>query len=257
MGNSSANRISAVETTFAILDALVDLRGAGVTELAEAVDISKSAVYKHLATLEERGFVVQTENNTYQVGIYPLTYGGYARNQLFPFQRIQTAVRELATKTDELVLFSTLTDTVSMPLYHARGEHAVTTDSYPGARLPVHCTASGKAILAAMGERAEPVLSEADLSRQTQNTIIDRAELEEQLTQVRERGYSLEDEERIDGMRGIGAPITDETTGDVLGALALTGPTHRIKDEQFEDTLPELLANRAREIEINITYEHG
>lgn len=250
-------RVKALDNALNILDAIVAQQGAGITELAEEVDISKSAIYKHLSTLEERGYVVRTDAKKYDLGLPWLTYGGYARNRLLPLQRIQTAVFELANETEELLIFSTLINNSSMPLYHARGEHAVTTDSYAGVKLPVHCTATGKAILAAMDEQADDVLDEIELQPYTSNTITDRSEFEAELEQIRSQGYSLENQERIDGMRGIGAAITNETTGEVLGALALTGPSHRVAGERFRESFPKLIANRAREIEINITYEGG
>jgi DNA-binding IclR family transcriptional regulator len=256
MSGPDGTRIKALDNALDVLDAMTELHGAGVTELAEHVDLSKSAVYKHLATLEARGYVVR-EDGEYDLGLPWLAYGGYARNRTLPFGRIQTAVRELANETGELVLFSTLVEDASMPLYHARGENAVTTDSYAGATLPVHCTATGKAILAAMGDEARRVLDAVELRPYTANTLTDRAALEESLDRIRSQGFSLEDEERIDGMRGVGAAITNERTGEVLGALALTGPSHRVQGERFRDSFPRLMANRAREIEINVTYESG
>jgi len=255
MPAKSGKRVKALDNAMDIVDAITRLQGAGVTELSEEVGISKSAVYKHLSTLERRGYVVRTIDQKYDLGLPWLTYGGYARNRALPIQRIQTVVRELATETGELVLFSTLVNNSSMPLYHARGEHAVTTDSYAGVELPLHCTATGKAILAAMGDRANPVLDQIDLDRCTDNTHTTRSELDGDLDRIREHGYSLEDEERIDGMRGVGAAITNEKTGEVLGAIALTGPTHRVNGEWFRESIPNLLANQAREIELNITYE--
>jgi DNA-binding IclR family transcriptional regulator len=257
MADTSPERVKALNHTLDILNAMADLNGASVTELAEEVGISKSAIYKHLTTLEQWGYVVQLANDRYDLGIQWLRYGGYARDRLFPLQRIQTAIRELANETEELVLFSTLTNGASMPIYHVRGEHAVKTDSYAGIRLPVHCTATGKAILAAMGEQAAAILDGIELTAHTENTITDRASFENDLAEIRDQGFALEDQERIEGMRGIGAAIKNETTEEILGALAVTGPTHRIKDERFTRRFPEMIANRAREIEINITYKRG
>ena len=121
MPAESEKRVKALENALDIVDAIQQRHGAGVTELADEVGISKSAVYKHLSTLERRGLVVKTDDRRYDLGLPWLTYGGYARNHLLPLQRIQTVVRELATETGELILFSTLVNNSSMPLYHARG----------------------------------------------------------------------------------------------------------------------------------------
>lgn len=249
------DRIKAVHNTLQLLELILELDGAGITELAESAHMSKSAIYKHLSTLEDHGYIIQMEDGTYDLSLRWLRFGGYARRQQTPLLRLQTAVRELANETDELVLFSTYSNDRSMPLYHARGEYAVTTDSHAGVELPLHCTATGKAMLAAMGTDAKGVLDRIELTSETENTITDPEVLLNELTEIREQGFALEDQERIEGMRGIGAAVTNERTDEVLGAIALTGPTHRVEGERFRDTFPKLIANRAREIEINITYE--
>jgi DNA-binding IclR family transcriptional regulator len=255
MTAQGSSGVNALDNALDILQALTASGGAGVTELASQVDVSKSAVYKHLATLERRGYVVRDDDGTYDVGLRWLTVGGYARQRVASFHRVQRSTWEMADETGELVLFSTRVDDASMPLYHARGERAVTTDSYTGLALPLHCTATGKAILAALGDRREPILDRLAFAPHTANTITDREAFEADLERTARRGYSLEDEERIDGMRGIGVPVTNGRTGEVLGAFALTGPAHRIDGERFTESFPELLVNRAREVEINVTYE--
>lgn len=249
------DRIKAVHNTLHLLNTIVELDGAGITDLADHADISKSAVYKHLSTLEDHGYVVQLADGTYDLSLRWLRFGGYARKQQTPLHRLQTTVWELANETDELVVFSACSNDQSMPVYHARGEQAVTTDSYAGIELSLHCTASGKAMLAAMGAEVSQVLDRIELTEETANTITDREMLLDELEEIRDQGFALEDQERIEGMRGIGAAVTNERTDEVLGAIALTGLTHRVEGERFHDTFPKLIANRAREIEINITYE--
>lgn len=255
MRGSPENRIKAVDNALDILDALAKLGSGGVTELTDEVNVSKSAVYKHLATLEARGYVARSGSDSYELGLPWLTYGGHARKRALPFQRIQTAVKDIADETGELVVFAAFSGESTMPLYQVRGEHAVTTDSHAGAELPVHATATGKAILAAMGEDSMAVLDAVELEQYTENTVTDRAALETDLEEIRERGFSLEDEERIEGMRGAGAAVANENTGEVVGAFALTAPRHRLRGDRFREAVPELIANRAREVEINITYE--
>ena len=123
MADTSSERVKALNHTLDILNAMADLNGASVTELAEEVGISKSAIYKHLTTLEQRGYVVRLADDRCDLGIQWLRYGEYARDRLFPLQRIQTTMRELANETEELVLFSTLTNGASMPIYTLRHDY--------------------------------------------------------------------------------------------------------------------------------------
>lgn len=256
MSTDGPARIKTLDHTLDILDALVELDGGGVSRIAERVDLSKGAVHKHLATLADRGYLVRGPGDTYDLSVSWLRYGGYARSRSFPIQRVQTAVWDIATETGELALFSTLSGGASMPVYHARGEHAVTTDSYSGNELPVHCTASGKAMLAAADD-PEQILAGTTLRARTERTVTDRATLRQDLEEIRAQGFALEDQERIDGMRGIGVAVTNDLTGEVLGSVAITGPTHRIQGERFHEQFPQLVRNRVRELELNVTHERG
>jgi len=85
------------------------------------------------------------------------------------------------------------------------------------------------------------------------NTITDPQTLYAELERVRERGYSVNKQENIEGLHAVSAPVMD-TNGHVFGALSVSGPTHRMKGEWFEDELPDLLLGAANELELNITY---
>lgn len=255
MNQPASDRVKSIGTTLAVLEELRARNGAGVSEVAEALDVSKSTVHDHLATLLERGFV-EKEGEVYNVGLRWLRFGGHARDTNQLFRQAQIPVLELAQETEELALVSAYYRGSSMPIYHARGSKAVTTDSYAGLELPLYCTATGKAMLACLPpDEAEAVISDMKLTTHAKNTIVDKDELVEEIELTRERGYSLDDEERIDGLRGIGAGITREETGEVLGGLAITGPTHRIRGDRYSEEYPHLVSNMAREVEINITYQ--
>ncbi|AGN01233.1 transcription regulator [Salinarchaeum sp. Harcht-Bsk1] len=257
MHGRETDRVKAIGTALEILEILRDANGARVTEVADELGVSKSTVHDHLATLRERGFV-ERDGDRYVVGLRWLRFGGHARDDLELFQHGQIPATNLARETEELSVLSAFYGTNSVPVYQARGSKAVTTDSYPGLELPIHATATGKAMLANLStETFEAVLDEIDLDRHAKNTIVDEDELREDVQRTRERGFSLDDEERIDGMRGIGAPITHEGSGEVLGALAMTGPTHRVRGERFREEYPQLVSNVAREIEINVTHQRA
>lgn len=255
MANDPTNPIRAVEHTLTVLKTLKQEDGARVSELEEHLDLSKSTIHNHLATLRQNGYVVK-ERDTYYVGLRWLGLGGYARDRLALYRTAKPTVDELANQTHELALVTTEVAGRSMYLYQARGEQAVTTDSYLGIELPMHCTGTGKAMLASMpDEKVDRILEEHGLPERTENTITDREEMFEALETIREQEYALDDGERIKGMRGIGVPLRSEESGELFGALSITGPANRIKGEYFRSELPELIHRAAREIEINMTFQ--
>lgn len=74
-----------------------------------------------------------------------------------------------------------------------------------------------------------------------------------ELEMIRERGYAMDDAERVDGMRCIGAPIVDQND-EVLGAVSVSAPMSRMHDDRFENEIPRRVRSTANVIEVNMTY---
>lgn len=246
--------IKAVDNAFTVAQALKELDGAGVSELARHIDASKSTVHSHLKTLEKLQFVVK-RGDTYYLGTRWLDMGGYVRKQQRLYWTAKTEADELAASTGELVAITTLEYGRSVYLYQTRGRKALTIDSHVGVRLPLYCTAAGKAILAHLpDDEVERLVEETEMEAKTEKTITDLSRLHEELDRIRDSGVALEDGERIEGTRGIGAPILDQTSGEVLGAIAICGPPTRLHGETFTDELSKLVRQTAKVIEVNVTF---
>ena len=97
-----------------------------------------------------------------------------------------------------------------------------------GRRTPVHCTASGKAILAFGPSAVRERMLARPLEQVTQRTITDRAELEAELDAVRESGIARTHEELELGLDALAAPVFG-ADGEVVAALDVSGPSHRLR----------------------------
>jgi DNA-binding IclR family transcriptional regulator len=252
--DGSPRTLKTVERTARVLRALETLDGAGVTELADHLGTSKSTMYHYLATLRQEDLVVKRDER-YELSLQFLLAGEYVRNRNLLYRHGKEEVEELATATGEYANLFTEEHRMGINLYKVRGSEAVGT-GYQTDKLQrpdyLHCTATGKAILAFLPrERVEAILDQHGLPRQTANTITDRADLLDELDTVRERGYAYNDEEEIEGLRAVGAPVIDRNE-EVLGSLSVAGPTSRLKDEQFTEALPERVQSAANVIEVNV-----
>lgn len=244
--------IHSIETAFSIIEYLAEHHGAGVTEIADHLGLSKSTVHNHLSTLRDNEYVVH-DGDQYIIGYRFLTLGGQARLRSELYEIAKPEINWLIEETGESACVATEENGRIVYLYQARGAQAVTTDSHTGTRLLPHCTALGKSILAASSnECVESIIERYDLPKRTENTITSRAELDVQLEAIRERGYALDDEERIEGLRCVAAPVTDGESA--VGALSVSGPVKRLQGEQFRVTLPELVRRAVRVVEINLMY---
>jgi DNA-binding IclR family transcriptional regulator len=246
--------LKAVATMFTIVEAIRDLDGARVTELADETGLAKSTVHRHLKSLERHEFVVQ-EGDTYHVGLKFLNFGEYARTRRDIYELARPLVDDLADETDERALFMTEEHGRAVYLYRGVGNHAVHTDSRIGTFRYLHTIAGGKAMLAHMADnRVDEILERWGLPLQTEQTVTDRDELFDELAEIRDRGVAFNDEETIDGLRAIAAPILgpDEK---VYGALSVSGPSHRIREDWFEEDIRNLLLGTANELEINLEHK--
>lgn len=244
--------VRATETSFRILDALRALDGAGVTELAGYLELPKSTVHNHLQTLRRTEYVTK-QGPEYDVGLRFLQLGEYARDRRQVATIGPPEIEKLATETREMANLLVEEHGRGVFLYRAKGADAVHMDTHAGKRVHLHTTGFGKSILAHLSEeRVEEILDRHGLPQVTPNTITDREQLMAQLDEIREQGYAYDDEERLEGLRCIAAPIVVEN--DVLGAVSVSGPKSRMSGEWYTEELPALTMSAANVIEINSTY---
>lgn len=252
MQRNEPSQIKSVETAFRVIEALRTLDGAGTSEVARHLDMPKSTVHDHLRTLERTSHVV-SDGQTYRIGPRFLDYGGYARKQMKIFQVAEPEIQELALETGQHANLMVEDHGKGVFLYKAIGEHAVQLDTYEGMRVHLQTTSLGKAILAFLPEaRVESILDRHGFPAITENTLTDEAALWEALEAIREQGYASDDEERVRGMRCVGAPIIHEDT--VVGAVSVSGPTSFMQGERFTDEIPQLVQGTANVIEVNLAY---
>lgn len=244
--------IQAIETSVRVLEALKGLDGAGPSKVANQLGMATSTVHDHLRTLERIGYVT-FDGDAYEIGPRFLDLGGYARSQMKVFRIAEPEVQNLAVEIGQHANLMIEDGGMGVFLYIAKGQNAVYLDTYEGMRVHLQTTALGKAILAHLSvERVNEILDQHGFRRVTENTVTDREALFKELEAIRERRYAIDDEERVAGMRCVGAPIRGED--GVLGAVSVSGPTSRMRGERFEHEIPESVLSVANIIEVNVSY---
>jgi DNA-binding IclR family transcriptional regulator len=245
--------VRTTEKTLTLIDELMDREPCGVTELADEVQMGKSAVHNHLTTLQKHGYVLKTDGK-YQLGLKFLEVGGSTRKFMEFYQVAEPEVESLANKTDELANLLVEEQGMGVYLMRAKGEEAVDLDTYAGLRTHLHTTALGKAILAYLSEaRVEEIIEQRSLEPKTPRSIDSREQLFDALEDVRERGYAIDDGERLEGLRCIAAPVKN-SSGNVLGAISVSAPASRVSDDDLHGPLSEQVLSAANVIELNINY---
>lgn len=251
--SNDRGRVKTTETAFRIIELLKEENGMGLTELARELDLAKSTIHRHLSTLTDLEYVTR-EDDVYRTGLRFLEIGEQTRTRSDAYHLAQEKVSDLAAETEERCQFVVEEYGKGVYLFRETGARAVHTDSEIGKRIPIHATAAGKAILASLSdERIHEIIDQRGLPAVTEHTTTDETELWAELEEIRDRGYSINVEENTSGLRATGVPVQYES-GEPIGALSVSGPTHRFQGTLFEETLPNLLLGTANELELNIQY---
>jgi DNA-binding IclR family transcriptional regulator len=218
-----------------VLEALseADTSSATLTTLSRALGMHRTTVFRILGTLRARGYVSRDhETDRYRLGVRVLTLASSVLEDLDIRQAALPGLQELNRATRELVYLTVLDQGEVITVEHLESDQALTLRARIGARRPLHCTASGKALIAHLPEREVDALLGANLASYTPRTITRPEALHQQLAEVRERGFSWDDEEFIEGVRCVAAPVFG-MDGRVVGAVSLAAPTLRTPWERL------------------------
>jgi DNA-binding IclR family transcriptional regulator len=245
--------VQAARTTLEILKLLRDRQSAGVTEVADELGISKATAYNHLATIRDQEFVTK-EDGQYRLSLLAVDFGQHVLDNHVVYDVVGEELEKLATETGELAQYATEEHGQAVYLYKAHGENAVSTASSIGMRTHMHCLSLGKAMLAYFpDEKVERIVDRHGLPAKTERTITTRDALSEELERIRDRGYAIDDEEVIPGLKCVAVPLMGNDDA-VLGAISISGPASRMEGERFHDELPTKLQRTANVIEINTKF---
>jgi DNA-binding IclR family transcriptional regulator len=234
--------IRSVDRAVGILDMLAQEGWRTGAEVARELHVHRSTALRLLATLERHGLVERDPRTSkYRLGRRLAQLASAVRGETDLRQAARPVCEALAHSLGETVTLDVLDAREIVAVEQASGSTSVVNVSWLGTRSPAHCTASGKVILAFAPDSLRASLLEKPLERRTEHTIVDRADLEAQLIAARDAGYARTFEELEVGLNAIAAPVYS-ADGDVIGALDVSGPAHRLS----ADGRPEVVS-RTRE----------
>lgn len=253
MPENGSSALTTVETSLQIVEAIAELQGGRVSEISEHLEIPVSTVHGHLKTLHNQSYLTK-EGDEYHVGLQFLNHGGQARERKKGYQLAKEKVEKLAAETNERAQFIVEENGRGYYVHTESGENAVLADARIGKRIYLHDSAAGKSILAQLPEdRVHDIIDRWGLPEYTEHTITDRAELFEELEQIREQGYALNIQETHKGLHAVGAPVK-MYQGQVLGAFSVSGPSNRLKGTGLKEDIAEFLRGVTNELELRLSY---
>jgi DNA-binding IclR family transcriptional regulator len=215
--------------------------------------IHKSTVSRLLSALSKEGFVEQNpETGKWRLGLGLLGLAGAVLERIDLREAASIPLRTLVAQTQETINISVLDGNESVNVESIRSPKAIQYAGRLGRRTPLHCTSTGKVLLAFLSSEERDALLPDRLFSCTKKSIVDRQSLEKALELVREQGYGIAHEEFEEGLSSIAAPIRNHT-GQVVATVSVSGPTYRMGPDRIEEFVRPLL-NAAMEISANLGY---
>ena len=243
--------VGAVDTAFSIIDKLQEEGACGVTELADAMELPKSTVHKHLQTLVNQGYVRKVDGR-YGLGFKFLKYGGTVRDRSRIYTYGRPKVEELAEEVGEMVILSTREGSRGVFLYRANDRYNLREEIPMGTRFYLHQNAAGKAMLAEYEDSyIQELLKETGLPRATENTITDFDALFDRLDTIRERGYSRNRTERDTSVQAVSAAIKD---GQYVGAISISVPSNAPAADYLDGKYAMAVQQAASELSLHLEH---
>lgn len=248
-------RNSAVDRALIVLEAF--LSGAdsvGVIELAERVGLDKSVVHRILTTLVRRRFIEQDrETKKYAVGLRLWQLGQrYVGSGLLETAAMPV-LRRLVAHRPYCMGYVGIPDGLDVVvLARVRGFGAIFIETEPGARYPMASTATGRALLAGMSDKAvERVLRESVLTQRTPESRVTTDAVRAALAETRRMGYAIVKGEYVPGVGSLAVGVNDPKTGEPSAGINISFPMIP-EAASYWDEFPELILEAARELAANL-----
>ncbi len=229
-------KIAVLEKAIQILEYMIDHPyGISLKNLAKGVNLNKSTVYRILCTYKEYGYIGQNPIS----GEYRIDYKFMAFNAVFD----NTDIRHIAmphmetlsnqTKLSCHLVIQDKTEGVYINKVESTSIGSIRVQAQIGSRIPMHCTATGKVLLAGLPETdIDYIISTSGLKAYTIKTITNPLALQDELRQIRQNGYAIEDSEYEDNVKSIAVPIKNSKC-ITYAAVSIAGPDFGMPKENM------------------------
>lgn len=235
--------VPAVERALLIFEEL-SRHSSGVTlsELVRRLALPRSSVHCHLLTLERLGYLHKNDDSgRYMFGLQFFSLANQAIAGLGLRKISGPHLYGLMRKTGMTVHMGVIDHYEAVLIEAIDSPYSSRIGTWVGRRMPVHCTAIGKALVSTWSDEQIEGLIGHGLTRYNDNTITSASNLKAHLARTRQLGYSIDEEEEAIGVRCIGVPVRDRL-GRIVAAISVAGRTAQLDAARFPAIAEDLKA---------------
>ena len=250
--------MNSIEKSIQILNYLSNTgRSVGITELSSRLLFPKSTVHRILKSLANYSLVDQEkETSKYRLGLQILEYSNSFYNS-FDFRQIaKPFLRRICLETGLNTFLTAWYNGRSICIDSIAPSRNAITHLFveTGKEMPFHCAASAKMLLACQpSEDIKRIIKEKTLPKYTSKTIVNPKKLEEHLLKIRNKGFSICNEELEEGIKAISVPVKN-INKEAIASITITGLSKRISSSNINKFV-KILVNSAQELSSMLGYK--
>jgi DNA-binding IclR family transcriptional regulator len=225
--------VQSLGRAFAILEQVARHReGIGLAELSKLVGLHNSTTFHLAKTMVSLGYIRQErDSKRYRIGRPLFALAASALDEIEMVNVATPIMEELSRDTGESSHFAVRMGDAVVVIARTSGPGAFQLTDRVGVVRPAHCTALGKIILAALRpDQLKRFLERVELTPSTKKSITDPNVLLREIAEVRRSAVAIDDGEFNAEVRCMAVPVYN-FTGDVVGALGISGPVWRMTDQ--------------------------
>lgn len=248
------NPIQVAGRLFQVLELLVDKGSVGLMDLSTTLELNKSTAHRVLNSLIYMGYAKQNEvDGKYEPTFKIVDMANRIMSKVDVVRLVRPCLRKLMEATGETVHFVERDGLDAVYIDKVESfNNGIQMVSRIGSRIPLYCSGVGKAMVAQMDQwEAEEIWNSSRIEKLTPCTITDYVAFQKEITDIRSRGYALDNEENETGVRCIACCLKD-AMGRAKYAFSISAPVSRMDNERIQ-RLAEYVLKAEKEMEETIS----
>lgn len=230
----------------------------GIADIADELGMSRSTTHRYVITLVALGYLEQGASRKYRLGLRVTDLGMSALNSTGLGEHARPYLEELRQRTSYTTCISVLDGHEILCVDRARSFRRGLTEAErtlePGSRLPAHATSIGKLLLAYLPDNEQrDALSQLKATKVGPNTITGKRTLRDELEQIKEAGFAVNDEELSPELLCVAAPVRNASR-EVVAGVNIAASSSMISLEELVDALSPHLVSAADRISARLGY---
>ncbi len=232
----SASSVQALDRSILLLRALASDGNMTLSELALKADMPTSSAHRLLGTLQNHGLVdFNAGTQEWMIGVEAFRIGSAFAQRASLLEVGRSVLHRLVEQTGETANLAIADRGEVVFLSQVETQNPIRAFFRPGTRVRMHSSGIGKALMAEFDEKSlQQIIQSHGLTKFTEKTLTRSDTLLADLKRIRERGWSLDDEENFSGMRCVAACIFN-AYGEPYAGISISGPTVRFDEASIAE----------------------